>query len=390
MNFLAKDNIRKEIAILGSTGSIGTQALEVIEKNSDIFHCKVLTAYNNSDLLIHQALRYIPDIVVIGNPEKYKTVKDALSGLPIKVMAGIDEIASAASYNKTDIVLTAMTGFAGLIPTIEAIKAGKTIALANKETLVVAGSLINTLASINKVNIIPVDSEHSAIFQCLLGEEQNPPEKIILTASGGPFRDKPVKYLENVTKEEALKHPNWYMGDKITIDSASLMNKGLEAIEAKWLFNLEPGQIEVIIHPQSIIHSMVQFFDGSIKAQMGLPDMRMPIQYALSYPQRIMSSFPRLNLSEYSNLTFMEPDTKKFRNLAISFEVMKKGGNWPCIMNAANESVVNAFLNNRLPFLKMPEIIEKVLEKSVYIPEPSLEDFFISDKEARKYANELI
>lgn len=381
---------KKEIAVLGSTGSIGTQTLEVIENNPEKFHCKVLTAFNNAELLIRQSLRHIPDIVVIGNEDKYKLVKDSLSGLPVKVMAGIDAIASAASYDKTDIVLTAMTGFAGLLPTINAIKAGKTIALANKETMVVAGELINTLAARNNSNIIPVDSEHSAIYQCLIGEEINPPEKIILTASGGPFRDKSYDFLKSVTREDALKHPNWYMGDKITIDSASLMNKGLEAIEAKWLFRLKPEQIEILIHPQSIIHSMVQFYDGSIKAQLGLPDMRLPIQYALSFPERIKSSFPRLNLAEYSNLTFMEPDTKKFRNLAISFEVMKKGGNWPCIMNAANESVVHAFLNNRLPFLKMPEIIEQVLEKSVFIPEPSLEDFFISDKEARKYANELI
>jgi len=390
MNSLPSDINKKGIAILGSTGSIGTQALEVIENNSDIFHCKVLTAFNNAERLIIQALRYIPDIVVIGNPDKYKLVKESLSRLPVKVLAGIDEIASAAAYEKTDIVLTAMVGFAGLLPTIKAIEAGKSIALANKETMVVAGRFINNLAEKNKVNIIPVDSEHSAIYQCLKGEELNPPEKIILTASGGPFRDKSLDFLKNVTKEDALKHPNWHMGEKITIDSASLMNKGLEAIEAKWLFNLEPEQIDVIIHPQSIIHSMVQFYDGSIKAQLGLPHMSLPIQYALSFPVRIKSSFPRLNFAEYSNLTFIKPDLKKFRNLAISFEVMKKGGNWPCIMNAANESVVNAFLKNRLPFLKMPEIIEQVLEKSVFITDPSLEDLFASDEEARKYANELI
>ena len=382
--------IKKEIAILGSTGSIGTQALDVIENNPDIFHVKVLTAFNNADLLIRQANRHVPDIVVIGNPDKYKFVKESLSHLPVRVMAGIDEITTAAAYDETDIVLTAMVGFAGLLPTIRAVSAGKTIALANKETMVVAGQLIKSLALQHNVNIIPVDSEHSAIYQCIIGEELNPPEKIILTASGGPFRNKSILFLKNATKEDALKHPTWCMGDKITIDSASLMNKGLEAIEAKWLFGVKPEQIEVVIHPQSIIHSMVQFYDGSIKAQMGLPDMRLPIQYAFSFPERIKSSFPRLNFSECSNLTFRQPNTKKFRNLALSFEVMKKGGNWPCIMNAANESVVSAFLENKLGFLKMPEIIEQVLEKSVYIPEPSLEDYQSSDEEARRYANELI
>ena len=302
----------------------------------------------------------------------------------------MSDIAAAAEYGKTGIVLTAMVGFAGLYPTIKAVSSGKTIALANKETMVVAGLLIKTLAQKHKARIIPVDSEHSAIYQCLTGEENNPPEKIILTASGGPFRNKSLKFLKSVTKDDALKHPNWCMGNKITIDSASLMNKGLETIEAKWLFDVTPEQIEVVIHPQSIIHSMVQFYDGSVKAQMGLPDMRLPIQYAFSFPERIKTRFPRLTLPDYSNLTFSKPDTKKFRNLAISFEVMKKGGNWPCIMNAANESVVSAFLADRVGFLQMPDIIEQVLEKSVYIPEPSLEDLYASDEEARKYANELI
>ncbi len=378
------------IAILGSTGSIGTQALEVVENNPDIFRVTVLTAFNNANLLIKQSLKHVPDIVVIGNPEKYPFVKESLKHLPVKVLAGMSDIAAAAEYGKTGIVLTAMVGFAGLYPTIKAVSSGKTIALANKETMVVAGLLIKTLAQKHKARIIPVDSEHSAIYQCLTGEENNPPEKIILTASGGPFRNKSLKFLKSVTKDDALKHPNWCMGNKITIDSASLMNKGLETIEAKWLFDVTPEQIEVVIHPQSIIHSMVQFYDGSVKAQMGLPDMRLPIQYAFSFPERIKTRFPRLTLPDYSNLTFSKPDTKKFRNLAISFEVMKKGGNWPCIMNAANESVVSAFLADRVGFLQMPDIIEQVLEKSVYIPEPSLEDLYASDEEARKYANELI
>jgi len=378
------------IAILGSTGSIGTQALEVVENNPDIFRVTVLTAFNNANLLIKQSLKHVPDIVVIGNPEKYPFVKESLKHLPVKVLAGMSDIAAAAEYGKTGIVLTAMVGFAGLYPTIKAVSSGKTIALANKETMVVAGLLIKTLAQKHKARIIPVDSEHSAIYQCLTGEENNPPEKIILTASGGPFRNKSLKFLKSVTKDDALKHPNWCMGNKITIDSASLMNKGLETIEAKWLFDVTPEQIEVVIHPQSIIHSMVQFYDGSVKAQMGLPDMRLPIQYAFSFPERIKTRFPRLTLPDYSNLTFSKPDTKKFRNLAISFEVMKKGGNWPCIMNAANESVVSAFLTDRVGFLQMPDIIEQVLEKSVYIPEPSLEDLYASDEEARKYANELI
>jgi len=380
----------KTIAILGSTGSIGTQALDVIENHPDLFRVNVLTAYNNAELLIRQSLKHKPDIVVIGNHDKYPFVKNSLQHLPVKVMAGMDEIASAASCEKTDIVLTAMVGFAGLYPTLKAVMSGKTIALANKETMVVAGQLVKSLALQYNAKIIPVDSEHSAIFQCLAGEDMNPPEKIILTASGGPFRNVPLKYLKNVTREDALKHPNWCMGNKITIDSASLINKGLEAIEAKWLFNVKPEQIEVVIHPQSIIHSMVQFPDGSVKAQLSLPDMRLPIQYAFSFPERIKSPYPVLTLPDYANLTFRKPNTKKFRNLAISFEVMKKGGNWPCIMNAANERAVNAFLKGKIGFLEMPGIIEQVLEKSVFIPEPSLDDYFASDKEARIFADKLI
>lgn len=382
--------MKKRIAILGSTGSIGTQALEVIENNPEAFEAKILTAQNNADLLIRQAIQHVPDIVVIGNPEKYSFVKEKLAGLPISVSAGLDEIINLSAYEEVDIVLTALVGYAGLLPTLNAIKAGKDIALANKETMVVAGELIMAMAKKNKSNIIPVDSEHSAIFQCLSGEDLNPPEKIILTASGGPFRKTSMEALKNVTRDDALEHPNWCMGNKVTIDSASLMNKGLEAIEAKWLFNLLPEQIEVLIHPQSIIHSMVQFYDGSVKAQLGMPDMRVPIQYALTWPQRIKSAFPRINFNECANLSFEQPDLKKFRNLAISFEVMKLGGNMPCIMNAANEIAVDAFLNYKLGFLDMPVIIEQVLDKSVFIPKPSFDDYKESDKEARRIANELI
>ena len=382
--------MKKRIAILGSTGSIGTQALDVIENNPELFEVKVLTAFNNAELLVRQALRYVPDIVVIGNKEKYDFVRESLSNLPVNVYTGIGEIAAAASYEDVDIVLTAMVGYAGLLPTIQAIKAGKTIALANKETMVVAGELITSLARQYQSVIIPVDSEHSAIFQCLVGEEINPPEKIILTASGGPFRTKSLEFLKTATRADALNHPNWCMGDKITIDSASLMNKGLEAIEARWLFHVEPDQIQVVIHPQSIIHSMVQFADGSVKAQLSLPDMRMPIQYAFTWPNRIKSVFPRLDFVECTNLTFDKPDPEKFRNLAISFEVMKKGGNMPCIMNAANEIAVDAFLKEKLGFLDMPGIIEQVLGKMVYIPKPTYEDYKSSDEEARILANELI
>lgn len=380
----------KKIAILGSTGSIGTQALSVIEKNPDHFSVELLSANNNAELLIKQAIRFVPNIVIIGNKDKYSFVKESLSNFPIKVFSGLDSVNDAMELESIDIVLTAMVGYAGLLPTIKAIEAGKNIALANKETLVVAGQLINKIAIENRVNIIPVDSEHSAIFQCLTGENPDWIEKIILTASGGPFREKSLDFLKTASREEALQHPNWCMGDKITIDSASLMNKGLEAIEAHWLFGLKPEEIEILIHPQSIIHSMVQFKDGSVKAQLGEPDMRMPIHFALSYPERIFSDLPRMDLAKISNLTFESPDTKKFRNLAISFEVMKKGGNWPCIMNAANEIAVEAFLKGKTGFLEMSDIIENVLEKSSFIASPVYEDYCSSDAEARSIAKSLI
>jgi len=380
----------KGIAILGSTGSIGTQSLEVIKDNPDQFTVELLSAHNNAELLVKQAILFVPNTVVITNPDKYEFVKTQLQHFPIKCFAGLESLLDAIQMESIDIVLTAMVGYAGLLPTIKAIEAGKDIALANKETLVVAGNLINKLAIENRVNIIPVDSEHSAIFQCLVGENPDWIEKIILTASGGPFREKSIDFLKTATPQQALNHPNWCMGDKITIDSASLMNKGLEAIEAHWLFGVKPEKIEVVIHPQSVIHSMVQFTDGSIKAQMGEPDMRMPIHYALLFPNRIPSNLPRLDFTKHSNLNFEPPDTKKFRNLAISFEVMKKGGNWPCIMNAANEIVVDSFLNEKTGFLKMPEIIEKVLEKSSFITHPVYDDLCSSDTEARKIAKSLI
>jgi 1-deoxy-D-xylulose-5-phosphate reductoisomerase len=383
--------MKKRIAILGSTGSIGCQALDVIENHSQRFEVEVLTAGKNKDLLIEQAIRFNPRHVVIGEESMYKDVRDALSSFPIMVHSGYQSIIDCVTMKSVDIVLTAMVGFSGLLPTISAIKNHKTIALANKETMVVAGNLVTRMAADNNVNIIPVDSEHSAIFQCLQGESNNPPEKIILTASGGPFRGKKIKELEKVTCDEALQHPNWYMGNKITIDSATLMNKGLEVIEARWLFDLMPEQIEVIIHPQSIIHSMVQFADGSIKAQMGLPDMRLPIQYALGYPRRIQSDFmPRFDFSRYPMLTFEKPDTKVFRNLDLAFSALKAGGNMPCIMNAANEVAVDAFLHHKVRFLQIPEIIEKVMSKITYISTPVLEDFQQSDLEARKYARSLL
>lgn len=382
--------MQKGIAILGSTGSIGTQALEVISSNPDLFRAEVLTAYNNAELLVKQAIQHVPNLVVIGNKSKYEFVKEQLKNFPVKVFSGLESIADAVEFESVDTVLTAMVGYAGLLPTLKAIEAGKTIALANKETMVVAGELVNQLAEKYRTTIIPVDSEHSAIFQCLAGERQEGVEKIILTASGGPFRQKSLDEIRLVRKEDALKHPNWCMGPKITIDSASLMNKGLEAIEARWLFNLMPGQIDVVIHPQSVVHSMVQFIDGSVKAQMSVPDMRMPIQYALGWPRRLPSAFTRMDFSKCINLSFEAPDTKKFRNLAISLEVMKKGGNWPCIMNAANEIVVDAFLNDRIGFLEMPDIIEKVLMRSSFIESPVYEDYCGSDSEAREIAKSLI
>ncbi|OFX17735.1 MAG: 1-deoxy-D-xylulose-5-phosphate reductoisomerase [Bacteroidetes bacterium GWA2_31_9] len=382
--------MKKRIAILGSTGSIGIQALEVIESHQDLFEVEVLTANHNSELLIKQALIYNPNSVVIADESKYSEVKEALIKTDIKVFAGEKSIAQIVESDTIDIVLTAMVGFSGLIPTINAIKSSKIIALANKETLVVAGELITKLAIENKSIIIPVDSEHSAIFQCISGEYNNKIEKIYLTASGGPFLEKDYEFIKNAKKSEALKHPNWNMGNKITIDSATMMNKGLEAIEAKWLFSLKPEQIDVVIHPQSIIHSMVQFEDGSIKAQMGLPDMKLPIQYALSYPTRLKSDFKRLDFANYPMFTFMQPDTKKFRNLALAFEALKTGGNMPCIMNAANEIVVNAYLNNQLGFYEMSDIIESVMEKSTFIQKPSLDDYILTDNLSRKLTLSLI
>lgn len=381
---------KKHIAILGSTGSIGTQALEVIAVNPDRFVVEVLTAQNNADLLIQQAQIFKPNAVVIGNDDLYQYVFDALDPLDIKVYAGENALASIVEMDTIDLVLTALVGYAGLQPTIRAIKAGKNIALANKETLVVAGELITKLAAEKGINILPVDSEHSAIFQCLVGEFHNPIEKIILTASGGPFRGRDREFLKTVTKAQALKHPNWEMGAKITIDSASLMNKGLEVIEAKWLFGLNASQIEVIVHPQSIIHSMVQFEDGSIKAQMGLPDMKLPIQFALGYPERLKSDFPRFNFIDYPNLTFEQPDTTTFRNLALAYDAMAQGGNIPCVLNAANEVVVDAFLKDKIGFLEMSDIVEQSIKKVSKVAEPSLEDYISTDKETRIIALELV
>jgi len=382
--------MQKRIAILGSTGSIGTQALEVISQHPDLFEVEVLTALNNVDLLIEQSIRYKPNTVVIGNENHYGQVKSALENHPIKVYCGADAIAQVCGFDSVDMVLTAMVGFSGLKPTIEAIRAGKSIALANKETLVVAGELIMKEAEANRVPIIPVDSEHSAIYQCLVGEGNNPIEKIILTASGGPFREWDLKDLEKVSPDQALRHPNWCMGPKITIDSATLMNKGLEVIEARWLFGVGPDEIEVVVHPQSIIHSMVQFTDGSIKAQMGLPDMRLPIQYAFSYPHRFESDFERFDFLKQSSLTFERPDTKIFRNLALSYEALRKGGNWPCILNAANEIAVEAFLKEKIGFLQIPDVIEETLNRSTHIKAPELEDYFNSDLQARRVAQEQI
>jgi 1-deoxy-D-xylulose-5-phosphate reductoisomerase len=380
---------QKHIAILGSTGSIGTQALEVIRAHPKDFVVEVLTANGNADLLIKQAIEFKPNCVVIADEKKYQTVKDALGKHDIKVFAGNKSIEQVVQMESIDIVLTAIVGYAGLASTISAIKAKKQIALANKETLVVAGDLVTSLAKENGVNIYPIDSEHSAIFQCMAGEWQNPIEKIYLTASGGPFRGKDKNFLASVKKEQALKHPNWEMGAKITIDSATLMNKGLEVIEAKWLFHLKPEQIEVIVHPQSIIHSVVQFKDGSMKAQMGLPDMRLPIQYALSFPNRLTSDFKRFNFLDYPNLSFEKPDTETFRCLSLGFEAMNKGGNAACVLNAANEIAVTAFLTDKISFLKISEVIEKTMEKVSFIQKPSYEDYVKSDAEARKIATTL-
>jgi 1-deoxy-D-xylulose-5-phosphate reductoisomerase len=380
---------KRHIAILGSTGSIGTQALEVIRSHKDKFEVEVLTAQDNADLLIKQALEFKPNCVVIANESLYEKVFSALDPSGIKVYSGLNSLGSVVEMESIDIVLTALVGYSGLLPTIKAINAGKHIALANKETLVVAGELVTRLAKEQKVNILPVDSEHSAIFQCITGELFNPIEKIILTASGGPFRGKDLEFLKSVTKKEALKHPNWTMGAKVTIDSASLMNKGLEVIEAKWLFGLSSSQIEVVIHSQSIIHSMVQFEDGSIKAQMGLPDMRLPIQYALSYPHRLKSDFPRFNFIDFPSFSFEKPDTSTFRNLKLAFFALEKGGNMPCILNAANEVAVNEFLNDAIGFLEISEIIENCMVKVPYIAQPSYEDYVNTDKEARIIAKKL-
>jgi 1-deoxy-D-xylulose-5-phosphate reductoisomerase len=380
----------KHIAILGSTGSIGTQALEVVRQNTDRFKVFVLTANNNADLLVKQALEFNPPFVVVTNETKFAEVKNALSASQTRVLCGIDELCEVLSKPEIDLVLTAMVGFAGLIPTLAAIKAGKDIALANKETLVVAGELVYSLAKEHGVKILPVDSEHSAIFQCLAGEGHNPIEKIYLTASGGPFRGRDAEFLSTISRKEALKHPNWVMGEKITIDSASLMNKGLEVIEAKWLFDLDASQIDVIVHPQSIVHSIVQFKDGSMKAQMGLPDMKLPIQYALAYPQRIENTFPRFNFMDYPNLSFEEADKKTFRNLALAFEALNIGGNMPCVINAANEVVVAEFLNMRIGFLQMSDVIEKCMREMAFVANPTLQDYMDSDKNTRIFAQELV
>lgn len=380
----------KRIAILGSTGSIGTQALQVIEEHPDKYAASILTANNRVEELIAQARKFRPEAVVIANETKYRQLKEALADLPVKVHAGEEALCRIVQEKPIDIVLTAMVGYAGLRPTINAIRARKAIALANKETMVVAGELINKLARENRTPILPVDSEHSAIFQCLAGEADNAVEKVILTASGGPFRTFGHEQLKTVTKEQALRHPNWDMGAKITIDSASMMNKGFEVIEAKWLFGVQPHQIEVIVHPQSVIHSMVQFEDGAVKAQLGMPDMRLPIQYAFSYPDRLHASFPRLDFTKCTELTFEQPDTTRFRNLALAYEALNRGGNMPCIVNAANEVCVAAFLHDRISFLGMSDAIEKVMERVTFIPQPTYEDYVATDAEARRVAESLL
>ena len=381
--------MKRQLAILGSTGSIGTQALEVVAEHSDLFEVYALTANNQVDLLINQARRFMPEVVVIANEQKYPELKEALEDLPIKVWAGAEAIAQVVQAGPIDMVLTAMVGYAGLRPTIAAIKAGKAIALANKETLVVAGELITALALEHQVPILPVDSEHSAIFQCLNGANGNPIEKLLLTASGGPFLHRSREELAVVTKEQALKHPNWHMGAKITIDSASMMNKGFEMIEAKWLFGVAPEQIQIVVHPQSVIHSMVQFEDGAVIAQLGIPDMKLPIAYAFSYPQRMKSQAPRLDFKQYATLTFEEPDMERFRNLAFAFEAVRQGGNMPCILNAANEVVVAAFLEDRIGFLQMSDVIEQTMAKAPFLAKPSYEDYVQTDAEARRIAAEL-
>ena len=379
---------KKQIAILGSTGSIGTQALQVIEEHPDLYEAYALTANNQVELLAEQARKFMPAAVVIANEAKYLQLKELLADLPIQVYAGADALCEIVEAKPIDVVLASMVGYAGLRPTMNAIKAGKAIALANKETLVVAGELINALAQQYHTPILPVDSEHSAIFQCL--EPNNVLEKVILTASGGPFRTFTMEQLQHVTKEQALKHPNWDMGAKITIDSATMMNKGFEVIEAKWLFGVRPDQIEVVVHPQSVIHSMVQYEDGAVKAQLGMPDMRLPIQYAFSYPQRIKASFDRLDFSTMKELTFEQPDTNRFRCLALAYEALNQGGNMACIVNAANEVVVSAFLKDRIPFLRMSEVIEQTMSRVAFIQTPTYEDYVATDAEARRVAESLI
>jgi 1-deoxy-D-xylulose-5-phosphate reductoisomerase len=381
---------QKRIAIFGSTGSIGTQALDVIASNPDLFTVEILTAQTNDALLIKQALQFNPNVVVIGDDKKYPAVKEALAHTGIKVFAGEESLAEVAAMDIYDMMLASIVGYAGLRPTLQAIELGKPIALANKETLVVAGDIIMRKAAEKRIPIIPVDSEHSAIFQCLVGEGRNKIEKIVLTASGGPFLGKKPNFLVNVKKDHALQHPNWSMGAKITIDSATLMNKGLEMIEAKWLFNLQPDQIQVMVHPQSIIHSLVQFEDGSIKAQMGLPDMKLPIQYAMAFPNRIPNDFPRYDFRKPATLTFEDPDIKTFRNLALAMEAMRQGGTMPCILNAANEIAVYAFLRNRIGFLDMTEVVEQSMAKVPWIANPTLDEYFETDGEARNFAASLI
>lgn len=382
--------MKKQIAILGSTGSIGTQALQVIAEHPDLYEVYALTAHSSVDRLIEQAKRFQPEAVVIADEQKYLYLKEALNDLPVKAYAGADALCQIVEAEPIDTVLTAMVGYAGLKPTIHAIRAGKTIALANKETLVVAGELVNHLAGEFHTPVLPVDSEHSAIFQCLAGEAGNAIEKLILTASGGPFRNCSREQLEKVTKAQALHHPNWEMGAKITIDSATMMNKGFEVMEAKWLFGVSPSRIEVVVHPESVIHSMVQFEDGAVKAQLGVPDMRLPIQYAFSYPRRVKSTFGRLDFKQYARLTFEEPDTGRFRNLALAYEALHQGGNMPCIVNAANEVAVASFLQDRIGFLQMSHVIEQTMQRVTYIKTPGYEDYVATDTEARRIARDLI
>lgn len=381
---------KQTVAILGSTGSIGTQTLDVIDRHSELFEVYALTAHSNIDLLVEQAKRYRPEVVAIADERHYKTLREALDGLPIKVFAGADSICQIAAMSPIDTVVTAMVGYSGLLPTVRAIEAGKKIALANKETLVVAGELVTDLALRNRVDIVPIDSEHSAIFQCLVGENENSVEKLILTASGGAFRDTPKDDLRLATAADALRHPTWKMGAKITIDSATMMNKGFEVIEAHWLFDIPIDKIEVIIHPQSIVHSMVQFCDGSIKAQLGQPDMRHPIQYALTFPDRLNAQVERANLADIHQLTFEKPDYEKFRNLRLAYDALRRGGNIPCILNAANEVAVDAFLKGKIGFFAMSDIIEQTISETAFISSPTLDDYIATDREARARSSEKI